>query len=108
MFFAGRLPLQAQSQKLYAPILAETTNGGLGVTLVNPTLSEVRVTLTARTYAGAAIQQSGVSNPVTLTLPATTQKAMMATEIFGQGISGQSGWIEMSSSAAAIKGFYLV
>ena len=107
ILFCG-LSVNAQPQKLYAPTLAAMPDGDLGITLVNPTVSDARVVLTARSYNGIPIQKAGVTNPVTLTLPSLTQNAMMATEIFGQGISGQTGWIELSSSVNAVKGFFLV
>src|SRR5213594_950824 len=108
LILAGRLPVQAQVQKLYSPVLAATAGGDLGITLVNPTLSDAQVTLTARDYSGAIIQASGVTNPAAWTLPASSQKARMATEIFGAGITGRMGWVEVSASTSAIKGFFVV
>src|SRR5439155_6337304 len=58
-------------------------------------------------YAGAIIAGSQIVNPVTLALPASTQKALGITEIFGPGISGQSGWVEISTSTSAVKGLFL-
>src|SRR5262245_31255806 len=101
LILAGYLPVYAQTQKLYAPLLAATSGGSIGVTLVNPTMSDAQVTLTARNYSGAIIQKSGVTNPVTLTLAASSQTAQLGTEIFGNAISGQSGWIEISANSSS-------
>src|SRR5262245_55335933 len=101
-----QLSLNAQAQ--YAPVLKASDNGRLGITLVNPTTAQVRVTLTARNYSGALIEKNGMKNPATLTLPASSQRALQTTEIFGDGISGQTGWVEVASSNSAIKGSFVV
>src|SRR3989442_13438019 len=101
------LPLAAQESELYIPALQTSQDADLGLALVNPTLSTAQVTLTARSYAGTVIGGSQIVNPVTLTLPPSTQKALGITEIFGPGISGQSGWVEISASTSAVKGLFL-
>jgi len=102
------LQAQAVNQTLYMPILQASDAGDIGLALSNPTLTDVAVTLTARDYAGASISGNGVTNPATLTLPASGQRALRAVEIFGPGVSGKVGWVELQSSSAAIKGFFLV
>src|SRR5947208_10916886 len=101
------LPFAAEASELYIPALQTSKDADLGLALVNPTLSTAQVTLTARSYAGAIIAGSQIVNPVTLALPASTQKALGITEIFGPGISGQSGWVEISTSTSAVKGLFL-
>ena len=100
--------LQGQTPKLYVSALQAIPGADLGLALVNPTLTEAKVTLTARSYSGAVIQSNDVANPVTLTLPASGQKALRAAEVFGTGISGQAGWVELSASTPAVKGFFVV
>ena len=107
LIFAVTLPLQAQNQKLYLPALQGADEADLGIALINPTLTEADVTLTARSYSGAILQNDDLTNPVRLTLPASSQRALFATEIFGSGISGQTGWVELSASPA-VKGLFLV
>src|SRR5207237_8149414 len=80
----------------------------LGIALVNPTLLDSAVTLTVRGYDGSPLQGTGIVNPVSLQLPASSQKALLASEIFGQAITGKSGWIELTSSSPAIGGFFLL
>src|SRR3989441_11633264 len=99
-------PRPAQIQKLYLPVLQSSDAADLGLALVNPTLTEAEVTLTARTYSGSIIRGNGITNPVKLTLPASTQKALRAVEIFGSGINGLTGWVELSASSSAVKGVF--
>ncbi|PYS49696.1 MAG: hypothetical protein DMG13_23000, partial [Acidobacteria bacterium] len=89
------------------PALQANDGADLGLALVNPTLTEASVTLTARSYNGAIIQADGITNPVSVTLPASSQLAKRAAELFGPGITGQTGWVEISASTPAVKGFFL-
>jgi len=98
-------PLQGQSTS-YVPALQAREGADLGLALVNPTLSEARVTLTARDYTGAIIRNNAITNPVTLALPASGQIAVRAAQLFGSGISGQAGWLEVSASTPAVKGVF--
>src|SRR5207249_4155847 len=107
LVIAAALPLQGQN-KSYLPVLQATDADDLGIALVNPTITDTTVTLTARSYSGAAIQKYDIANPVTLTLPASSQKALRAVEIFGNGISGQTGWVELSASSPAVKGCFMI
>jgi len=101
-------PLQGQTKKLYLPLLDASDTSDLGLAFVNPTLNEAQVTLVARTYNGAIITGSSITNPVTLTLPASSQKALRTVEIFGSKINGLTGWVEFSASMPAVRGFFLV
>src|SRR6059036_2659673 len=107
LIITAGLPLRAQTTESYVPALQATDGADLGLALVNPTLSEAGVTVTARNYDGSIIQADGVTNPVSLTLPASGQLALRAAELFGSGISGQAGWVEISASTPAVKGFFL-
>jgi hypothetical protein len=40
-------------------------------------------------------------------VPASGQRALLGVEIFGKGIAGKTGWVELESSSAAVKGFFL-
>ena len=107
LMIAVALPLQGQTADSYVPALRASDGADLGIALVNPTLTEAKVTLTARSYSGAIIQSDGITNPVTLTLAASGQIALRAPELFGTGISGQAGWVQISASTPAVKGFFL-
>src|SRR5438309_11334088 len=82
------LPLSDQSLKSYLPVLGGT-DADLGLAFVNPTLVDATVTLTLHGYDGSLLQGSDIVNPASLQLPASRQKAVMAAEIFGQGITGK-------------------
>src|SRR5438034_1987183 len=86
LIIAVALPLQGQN-KSYLPVLQATGADDLGIALVNPTMTDTTVILTARSYSGTIIQKDDVANPVTLNLPASSQTALRAVEIFGNGIS---------------------
>src|SRR5262249_30678785 len=101
-------PLQGQAEKLYVPALRPIDTADLGIALVNPTLTEARVTLTARSYDGAIIQKAQMVNPVTLTLPGSGEIESLASALFRTGISGETGWLEISASTPAVKGFFSV
>src|SRR5438094_2123445 len=101
------VPLSAQSVKSYLPVLGGT-DADLGLAFVNPTLVDAAVTFTLHGYDGSLLQGADIVNPASLPLPASRQKALMAAEIFGQGISGKRGWIELTLSAPTIRGFFLL
>ena len=90
LIITAALPLQGQMAKSYVPALQARDGADLGLALMNPTLAEATVTLTARDYTGAIIQNDAITNPVTLTLPASGQIAVRAAEVFGSGLSGRS------------------
>ena len=104
------IPLSGQSpaSKLYLPILQASDERDLGLALSNPTLSEVSVTLTAWDYAGNLIAAPGITNPTTMVLPASGQRALRSVEIFGEAFAGQTGWLEVLSPNSSVKGFFLV
>jgi IPT/TIG domain len=102
LFFLSR-PLQAQNTtRLYVPVLQAATNAHLGIGLSNPVSAVATVTLTARGYDGLLI---GVAQ---VTIPAFSQRAFLAEDVFGAGIVSRAGWIQFDSSVAGVKGLYTV
>ena len=93
--------------RYFLPALTAGGDSDLGLALTNPTNADVRVQLTAHDYQGAVIGGLQVTNPAELQIPAFGQKALRASEIFGAGITGKSGWIELDTPSPNIKGFYL-
>jgi hypothetical protein len=67
-------------------------------------LEAVTITLTARSYGGGVLAGSGIINPVSITLPASSSTAVTASELFGQG--GLSGWVELQTTSSAISGAF--
>src|SRR5207247_10282862 len=104
LMFAAALPLQGQIATSYVPALQARDGADLGLVLVNPTLAEAKVTLTARDYTGAIIQNNAIINPITLTLPASGEIAVRAPELFGSGISGQAGRVAVTASTPEVNG----
>src|SRR5262245_16760787 len=82
------LPLHAQ-ENLFIPILKGKDDARIGVALANPTVNEAQINLTARSYDGSVIAGETIRNPVTLTLPASSQTGLRVEEIFGPGMAGQ-------------------
>ena len=108
MILTSMSDLFAQRQTLYLPILQATNAADLGLALSNPTLSDATVTLTARGFDGQGISGHDITNPVTLVIPAWGQRSLRASEIFGAGVSGKTGWVELVASTPAVKGFFIL
>ncbi|HYR88210.1 MAG TPA: right-handed parallel beta-helix repeat-containing protein [Terriglobia bacterium] len=101
-------PLQTQAQSLYLPALEAVEGTGLGLALLNSGLTAADVKLTARTYQGAIIAGDGITNPVTLNVPAAGKLELQTLEIFGARISGYTGWLELSVPGPAVKALSFV
>src|SRR6266446_6161328 len=108
LILAITLPLHGQTTRLYLPALTAVDGADFRIALVNPTASDTEVTLTARTYGGDIIGGDGIVNPVMRIMPASSQIALGGAEVFGQGISSQTGWIELSMSNPGVSGFFEV
>jgi len=91
---------QAQGLSLYLPLLQATVNGQLGIAFSNPTSSDAHVTLTARAYDGSVISTHDTI------VPAGGQYANDARTIFESAIVNKTGWIQMQSDVAALKGLF--
>ena len=104
----SNLHAQSTGSVLYMPFLQSTDTQDLGLALSNPNLTEVTATLTAFGYDGKALAGTGLTNPTTMKLPASGQRALRISEIFGTGINGKSGWVEIKSSSSLVKGFFLI
>src|SRR5215467_1104505 len=89
------LPLQAQNHTYYLPALQSSDGGSIRVVLVNTSSSEANVVLTARDYNGNIIQDVGVQNPVTRAVPPEGQLDSVPAGIFGDGVSGKNGWVQI-------------
>src|SRR5688572_18668190 len=96
----------ADAHSLYMPVLEATALEEAQVMLLNPTLEAATVTLTARSYSGAVLMGTGIINPVSLTLPASSSRSLRAKEIFGEGIA--TGWVELQASSPSITGSFLL
>src|SRR5437867_431880 len=112
LIFSTAQPSPAQNQesfrRLYAPALQGADAADLSLSLVNPTSASAEVVIAARNYDGVLIQNAEITNPVRITLPASVQTRLRAVDIFGSGLSGQTGWLELATSAPAVKGIFFV
>ena len=88
------------------PALLSGNASQLGLALTNTLNRPVTLRATARGYDGQLITGSDVVNPAELTLPAGGQIARLAVEIFGAGIAGRSGWVELTASDPGFNGFF--
>src|SRR5262245_37739409 len=100
-------PLNAEQRHYFAPALGISNSGELGLALLNPGAYELSMTVTAHDYTGAVISGANITNPAELRLAASSQKALRTSELFGAGIRGKTGWLEIAASAE-VKGFFLL
>src|SRR5438093_6173642 len=100
------LTAHAQPGSLYMPVLQSADSIDAKLTLVNPAVEPATVTLIARSYAGAVLRGPGIINPVSLTLPASSSRALRTRELFGDGVS--SGWVELQTASRAISGAFSI
>src|SRR5262245_6493502 len=103
---SSSLIAQTGSRTLYMPVLQWTASAESMLTLVNPSLEPANVTLIARSYSGAQQQGAGVINPVSMSLPASSSRALRAKEIFGSAVS--AGWVELQTTSSAISGAFFI
>lgn len=79
-----------------------------GLALVNPTGTSALVTLTLRGPDGELMAGSGLTNPAKVTIGAGQQLAQLLDEWFGAKLpADRAGWIEATSDANGITGFFL-
>jgi hypothetical protein len=78
-----------------------------GISIANPNSYRVSATLTAYDADGAVIAGDGITNPVSITLPARGQYAKIDFEIFGETFNALSpGTIRIVGKAYNLQGFY--
>src|SRR5262249_44750600 len=103
---SSSLTASIQTRSLYMPVLQPTGSAESKLTLINPSSEPAAVTLTARSYGGALLNGDGIINPVSMTLPPSSSRALRAPEIFGEGIS--SGWVELQTESSAVSGAFFL
>jgi hypothetical protein len=82
-----------------------------GVAVLNLDETDAACTFTAFDRLGNALEGLGVTNPVTRTLKAGEQLAIMDWELWGSGMLTSSpspvGWFKMESNVSKVTGFFL-
>ncbi len=101
--------LQTGMTELFFPFRAASAGLYTGVALTNPQNFRTLVTLTAYDDDGEVVSGSGISNPVTITLPRNGQYAKVASEIFGSSFdASSSGTIRAVGRTSQMGGFYMI
>ena len=90
---------------LQFPRVISNSSGFTGLAVGNPTVVEASVTYTAFQPDGTPFAGSGITNPVTLTIPAGGQVAKLFGEIFGT--RDFNGWVQAVSGTPGLTGFFL-
>ena len=88
------------------PALLSGNANQLGIAWTNTLNRSVTLRATARGYNGQLIAGGDIQNPAELTVPAGGQIARLASEIFGAGIVGRPGWVELAASDPGFNGFF--
>jgi hypothetical protein len=98
----------ANTQRLTVavPALFSGNANQLGIAWTNTSIRTVVLRATARGYDGQLIAGSGIQNPVDLTIAAGAHIAKLGVEIFGTGIAGRAGWVELTATDTGLSGFF--
>lgn len=88
-----------QSTLNFPKVLTPTELGGTGFAVVNPGAVPANATFNLRSTAGVPLSTES------RTVPAGGQLALTGANLFGT--PGQSGWVQVTSAAAGLTGFFL-
>ena len=92
---------------LFLSDFKSTENNFTGVAFTNPGGSDAELLLKAFDQKGLLLEGPGITNPVTLQIPAGQQTAQLARELFSFGTLDQEGWIEVLKKGTSVVGFSL-
>ena len=99
--------LQASST-LNFPRLSFENDTITGIAIVNPSADTAEVTITAYGDDGQLLSGTGISNPVSISIPAEEQYSGLTSELFGEGLDpGTVGWFQATSATNGLTGFFL-
>lgn len=107
MLLSGQT-LYSQGGSLYLPLLNFSGANQIGLALSNPSVYDADLTVTAFSEKGSLLEGLEKSNPAEITIPAKGQSARLLREIFGDGILGKRGWVEISGSEPGVSGIYVL
>ena len=103
-------PVGAES-KLYFPRIS--TSGINGLTIFNPgsgsapSTAADEVTLSLYDTNGDLVAGTGITNPAVVVVPVGQNTAVTALEVFGPVDPSVVGWVEGTSNADGLTGFFL-
>jgi hypothetical protein len=90
---------------LYFPATVATTSSSTGFAVTNTGSSTATVVLNV--YQNSGQGPSGVTSYRVITMPARSQLANLAQELFGSSLQLPSGWVRLASGQPGISGFFL-
>ena len=97
------------SVDLAYPFRIQSDGTYTGIAITNPLDYQVDLTLTAYDASGNLVVGSNITNPTGMRLPRQGQIGMLATEIFGPGLSAAGGGtIRVHGKTPTLEGFYLI
>ncbi len=101
-------PIVYPSSKLIFPRFSFDNGTYTGLAIANLGTQSARVTLTAYGTDGSVMSGTAFQNPVEIDIPANQQLAKLISEIFQGTLPASSvGWVELTSPADSITGFFL-
>ena len=106
------VPTTGAESKLYFPRIS--TSGINGLTIFNPgsgpgaaTAGDDEITMRLYDTNGDLVAGKGITNPAVLEVAAGQNTAVTAAEVFGPVDPSIVGWVEATSSADGLTGFFL-
>jgi len=88
------------------PRVISNSNIFTGMVVSNPTPANASVTFTAFQGDGTSVTGTGITNPITIAVPAGGQVALQFGDIFG-GTSDFNGWVQATSATTGLTGYFL-
>lgn len=110
--FSGRLlrfsPSDANGRmQLIHPRFIHQAASLSGLALVNASPSPADASFTAFDNSGRVMTAADLTNPTTRTLPRQGQLALTASQLFGNGLNTDGGWLRITSDSSGVAGFFL-
>lgn len=114
LFLLWSLPFSLYAEsRLVFPRLFFQQGRFSGIAIANPTSTEASITMTAYNPDGTLLSGDGVTNPRNDTIPAGSQYAPLATQIFNvpasiyDSATATTVWMEVTSPVDGLTGFFL-
>lgn len=99
---------QGGYQQMDFPYAESESDRAAAFAFANPSESDALVYLCLYNPDGTPVADAGVSNPMTMTIPAKRQAAFYVSDVFGVQAENYQPWMRVSSLNPAVIGFSLV
>jgi len=86
----------------------DNTDYSTAFALANPSGEDTLVYLSLYNLDGSLVADSGVENPVALTLPGAEQAAFFVNDVFGSAVESYPSWMRISTLNQYVQGFSLL